>query len=195
MRWAAPKAIWRMDPGKKVIYLTFDDGPTPGITDRLIDILTKHEVFATFFCLGKQAQMHPDLMVKLREHGHRIGHHSFSHLNGWKTDDRTYMEDVEYAAGLIPENLFRPPYGKVKATQLKYLQEKFKVVMWSLMPGDFNPDQSAQECFKIALDKSKNGDIVVFHDNAKCGEKMLEIMEKYIPIMKERGYVFEVLPN
>jgi peptidoglycan-N-acetylglucosamine deacetylase len=195
MRWLAPRAIWRMDPGQKVIYLTFDDGPTPGITDRLIDLLAKHGVCATFFCLGKQAQLHPDLMVKLREQGHRIGHHSFSHLNGWKTDDRPYTEDVDYAAGIIGGDLFRPPYGKIRVSQYRNLSSKYRVIMWSLMPGDFDQGITAAQCLSTSLEKSRNGDILVYHDNEKCGMKMLQVVEDFISEMKRRGFSFAVIPN
>lgn len=184
-----------MNPGQKVIYLTFDDGPTPGITDSLLQILERENVQATFFCLGRQVKDHPELFQKIKKAGHQLGHHSFSHPNGWNTDDRTYMEDVEYAAALIGGNLFRPPYGKLQVNQLRYVSSKYRVVMWSLMPGDFDPERSADKCLKIALDKSRNGDIVVFHDNAKCGQKMIEVIERYVPEMKRKGFLFEVLPD
>jgi peptidoglycan/xylan/chitin deacetylase (PgdA/CDA1 family) len=190
---AAPKALWKMPAKGKVIYLTFDDGPVKGITDRLLSLLEKNEVKATFFCLGKNAKENPELVSSLRNAGHSIGHHSFSHLKGWQTDDRTYLEDVEYAADIIGGNLFRPPYGKLKTSQLRYVGSMYTVVMWSLMPGDFDPEMSAEQCLKLALESSKSGDIVVFHDNQKCGEKMLEIIERYLPEMKLRGYSFATL--
>jgi peptidoglycan/xylan/chitin deacetylase (PgdA/CDA1 family) len=179
----------------KVIYLTFDDGPVPGITDRLLALLEKNEVKATFFCLGKNAKENPELVSSMRKAGHAIGHHSFSHLKGWETDDRTYMEDVEYAAEIIGGKLFRPPYGKLKTSQLHYVSSMYTLVMWSLMPGDFDPEISAEQCLKLALKSSRSGDIVVFHDNMKCGEKMLEVLERYLPEMKLRGFSFKVLPD
>jgi peptidoglycan/xylan/chitin deacetylase (PgdA/CDA1 family) len=184
-------AVWFLPNAHNKIYLTFDDGPVLGITDKCLDLLSEYNIPATFFCVGENAQKHPKLVNRITTMGHAIGNHSHSHLKGWKTSDEEYIENVKQCDRFVPANLFRPPYGKAKRSQLKLLKHDYKIIMWDVLSGDFDPRVTVAKGVDNVLSKTESGSIIVMHDNEKCGEKMLEILKEIIPQLLTKGFIFE----
>lgn len=167
-----PELIWRFKEKEKEdnnhVYLTFDDGPTPGVTTWVLDQLRQFEAKGTFFCLGKNVEKNPDLYRKIIEEGHAVGNHTYSHLKGWQMDNTEYFNDIDLANNFIRSNLFRPPYGKFTASQIRYLSDHYQVVMWDILSQDYNQNISPEKVLTNVLDNVRGGSIVVFHDSVKA---------------------------
>jgi peptidoglycan/xylan/chitin deacetylase (PgdA/CDA1 family) len=149
------------------VYLTFDDGPDPASTPELLKFLNTYNIKATFFCLGKKVEKHPELLQAILKNGHGVGIHGYDHLSGWKTRASAYTKNINCASALIPSKLFRPPYGRMTCKQYSSLKKNYKIVMWSLMPGDFKKDSGRLESISSIIKKIKPGDIIVLHDSVK----------------------------
>lgn len=189
-----PSCTWNLNgPGKKV-YLSFDDGPHPQITPFVLDLLKQYGAKASFFCIGKNVKAYPDVYKRIIDEGHAVGNHTQHHLNGWKNNNEVYLKDVEEAAGLINSRLFRPPYGKIKRQQIAALEKKplaYKIIMWTVLSGDFDTSISKEKCLSNVLEKTTNGSIVVFHDSEKAFERMGYALPVVLKKLTENGYVFE----
>lgn len=188
-----PDALWRVKTNKKALYLTFDDGPTPGITEKILRLLTQFDAKATFFCLGSNAENNIDLFDAIKKSGHSIGNHSYAHPKGRKTKNTNYFYDIDKSNKIIGSNLFRPPYGSLKLNQYKYLKKYYKIVFWDIMAYDFHPKVDADKCFQITKRFAKPGSIIVFHDNEKASETMLPALEKTLEYFSSEGFVFKNL--
>ncbi len=185
--------IWDLNNGEKDLYLTFDDGPSPGITIKALDILDTYNAKATFFCIGRNVERYPDIYNQILKRGHAVGNHTYSHLKGWKTGSREYYSDIELAGTLIKSNLFRPPYGKIKRAQLKYLRHYYNIIMWDVMSFDFNRAISRERCLSLILNNARPGSIIVFHDSPKGSENMLYALPELIKIYSSLGYNFNTI--
>ncbi len=185
---------WELPGQEKEIYLTFDDGPSPGITEFVLDSLKAVGAKASFFCLGSKAEAHPEIMERIAREGHAIGNHSYSHPNGWKTPDDQYLADIEKAAALIPGKLFRPPYGRIKITQIEALKQQYHIVMWDVISGDFDEDINEEQCLKNITENARPGSIVVMHDSPKAEEKLRFALPRALEYFKTQGYRFETVP-
>lgn len=181
--------LWRVETSKKEIFLTFDDGPTPKLTEEVLAILESYNAKATFFCVGENAYAHAELMQKISHKGHRLGNHSYNHLNGWKTPNTIYIENVKKASLYIDSTLFRPPYGRISYGQIKLLKKDYRLVMWSVLSGDFDAQLSKEKCLENTL-KCKKGDVVVFHDSLKAQEKLLYALPRFLAHYTKLGYKF-----
>lgn len=188
-----PSLIYTVDNQEKKVFITFDDGPIAATTTQILDILDTFGAKATFFCLGKNVENHPELFELIKQKGHSVGNHSYSHKNGWKTENTEYFHDIDKATKLIKSKLFRPPYGKIKPSQIKYLKKKYKIVMWDVLSGDFDPHTSKEKCYDNVINNIESGSIVVFHDSLKAKEKVLDILPRVLKTLSELGYVFEGL--
>lgn len=203
-RWISylyPRRLWRMPGDRPVLYLTFDDGPTAGITDQLLDLLDQFQAKATFFLVGDKVKAHSDLVLRIKEEGHSIGNHTQHHLNGWKTPSAEYLADVESASrslhsvlGYTP-TLFRPPYGKAGRRNAGRLIKQYQMVMWDVMPGDFLPQNDARAIAGKVRKTARAGSVIVLHDSEKCGEKMLLALYEILIHFSYYGYRFEALPE
>jgi peptidoglycan-N-acetylglucosamine deacetylase len=172
-----PHTIWQLPNGNKEVYLTFDDGPTPGVTDVVLDTLQRYQVKATFFVIGKNVQQHPALYQRILDEGHAVGNHTMRHLRGWQTPLHTYLKDVQSAATLVQTNLFRPPYGRITRQQAKALGSSYKLVMWSLLTKDYDP-KASQSDIRMRIKKGLfPGAIVVFHDSIKAQPRLFPALE------------------
>ncbi len=188
-----PQCIWDIKTDEKKIYLTFDDGPHPVATNFVLDELKKYNALATFFCIGKNAEEHFDLYKRIIEDGHAVGNHTYNHLNGWKTKDKIYLENIFKAKNIIHSNLFRPPYGRITKFQLNQLQgEKYdlKTIMWSVLSGDFDEKLSLESCYLNVVRNAKQGSIIVFHDSAKAFEKLQFTLPKVLEYFTGKGFKF-----
>ena len=188
-----PGLVWTVnDPGRN-IYVTFDDGPDPGVTPEALDLLASYDAKATFFCVGQKVGEHPALYQELLDRGHTTGNHTHDHLNGKTASLANYLSSVEKASGLIRSHLFRPPYGRITRQQVRKLRDRYRIVMWSVLPGDFDPGRPKEAVLSEAVKHTRSGSIVVFHDNVKFRDKMLFALEGFLRHFKNEGYRFRAL--
>lgn len=191
-----PGCIWDIKTKEKVIYLTFDDGPHPVITPFVLDTLKEYNAGATFFCIGDNVRKFPETYQQVIDSGHSIGNHTMHHINGWKYADKDYLSDVHQAKTYINTSLFRPPYGRVKRSQIKQLSNadnQLSVIMWSVLAGDWVADLNPQKCFEQVRDNIYPGCIVVFHDSEKANERMRYALPKVLEYFTGLGYQFKAI--
>lgn len=186
-----PLLTWQIKTDEKVIYLTFDDGPHETATPFVLNILKKYNAKATFFCIGKNVQLHSEIYERIINEGHSVGNHTFNHLNGWEVNDENYLSDIANASSVIQSKLFRPPYGRIKKLQAKILQPNYNIIMWSVLSGDFDVNLSPQKCLNNVIKNTAKGSIVVFHDSAKAMERLAFALPKTLEYFSEKGYVFK----
>jgi peptidoglycan/xylan/chitin deacetylase (PgdA/CDA1 family) len=188
-----PGCVCRKEEVSKTIYLTFDDGPTEGITNEVLKTLAAYNAKASFFCIGKKIIEQPGLFHRIIDEGHTVGNHTFHHYNGWKTKNKTYFDDVEACDKLFTFTYFRPPYGKLTPSQFKYLRNKHTVILWDVLTFDFDVNISKEDVLNNAITYSRNGSVVVFHDSEKAGERMLYALPKTLEHFSNQGYSFKAL--
>ena len=184
---------WKIPSKERIVYLTFDDSPTKEVTTSLLKILDKEKVKATFFCIGKNVEKHPDLFQKIKLKGHVVGNHSNTHINGWKTNKKQYLDDINDADKLIKSRLFRPPYGKLNLRSKSEIQKKYKIIMWDVAGCDFDKRLSVQQVIENVAHNVRPGSIVVLHDNQQFKETILSALPKIIKELKAAHYDFGVL--
>lgn len=189
-----PGLLWNNARDNRRIYVTFDDGPIPIVTPFVLNILKQHSAKATFFCIGDNVNKHPDIFEQVKKAGHAIGNHTFNHLKGWKTDDKTYLDNFLKADELVGSNLFRPPYGRIKRSQIKLLRDAkpgLNIVMWDVLSGDFDIKLSPEDCLKNVLKYTRPGSIIVFHDSLKAFDRLEYVLPRAMEEWSRRGYVFD----
>ena len=191
-RWLYPEALFRINKAEKQLCLTFDDGPDPDSSPKVLDILNKYDVKAIFFCDGRAAEKYADLIDLIKSKGHLIGNHGYSHLDGWLTLVKTYVADTEEAAKHTPSYLFRPPYGRLKLRQYQQLKKRYKIVFWDLMPFDFDKSFHPAESYSVLLRKIRPGSVIVLHDQPYSS--LIPFLNQFIETANHRGYRF-VLPE
>ncbi len=185
-----PDLVWKMDNKEKIIYLTFDDGPIPETTSWVLDTLENFGAKATFFCVGDNVKKHPHLFNQILAKGHIVGNHTFNHLKGWTTNTENYIENTYRADRLINSELFRPPHGMIKKSQIKALKDEFKIVMWNVLSMDYDKKISPSQCLKNVTNNAKAGSIVVFHDSIKAKRNMQYALPKTLEYFSNKGYSF-----
>jgi peptidoglycan-N-acetylglucosamine deacetylase len=204
IKWLFHNQHWSVQNTERKIYLTFDDGPTPQVTEWTLDILKKENIKATFFCIGKNIENHPDIFQKVIDDGHAIGNHTFNHRNGWKTKTKEYLENIEQCESTIQNNgskkqntkLFRPPYGKVTLKQsVKLRKAGYRIIMWDILTADFDTTVSPENCLENAIQKVEPGSIIVFHDSLKAKTNLEYALPKAIKFLKEKGFVFDSIQS
>jgi peptidoglycan-N-acetylglucosamine deacetylase len=193
--------VWDIPNLDMKIYLTFDDGPIPVVTEWVLDLLKSEEIKATFFCIGDNIQKHPEVYKRILSEGHQTGNHTFNHLNGWKTDTENYIDNFKLCETehlkLNTEYffLFRPPYGKIKPSQSKKIRQLgYKIIMWDVLSYDFDPTISVEKCLENVISNTIQGSIIVFHDSLKAEKNLKYALPKAIHILKNKGFVFDVIP-
>jgi len=193
--------IWSFSKHEKVIYLTFDDGPTPEITDWTLNQLEKHNAKATFFCIGKNIVEHPEIFQKIIDNGHAVGNHTNNHLNNWKTTSTNYLKNIKDADKNISpfidtksstSKLFRPPYGKLGLNSSKKLRNLgYKIIMWDVLSADFDITISPEKCLNNVMANVESGSIVVFHDSIKASNNLKYSLPRVLKHYTEKGFVFK----
>lgn len=186
LRRLMPDLIWELESTDEV-YLTFDDGPTPGITEWILATLRKYDAKATFFLLGRNVEMYPELFQQIKDAGHAVGNHTYSHQKGWKMSLERYVEDVDFASDLIGGNLFRPPYAQITPSQARFLGQRFRLVMWDVLSRDYSSQVSPKSCLNNVTKYLEAGSIVVFHDSNKSFRNMSYALPKVLELAKEKG--------
>lgn len=187
-------SIWEMQGTHKAIYLTFDDGPHPQVTSFVLDELSKYNASATFFCIGKNVEANPLLFNRIIREGHSVGNHSQDHLDGWKTEKEKYVQNILKARNFIESDLYRPPYGRITHSQHKALTQQakpFKVIMWSVLSGDFDVGITPERCCRNVIKNARSGSVIVFHDSAKANERLRYALPRVLKYFSEKGYLFE----
>jgi peptidoglycan/xylan/chitin deacetylase (PgdA/CDA1 family) len=186
-----PLAIWRMPIDKKVVYLTFDDGPIPEVTPWVLDLLMEHNIKATFFAVGENVFRYPEIFEQIVEDGHAVGNHTYHHLQGLKSDNKTYYKDIVHANKMIGSNLFRPPHGWLKRAQYRYLSGKYKIIMWDVISCDYNRNITKEEVLNNVLEFAREGSIITFHDSLKAESHLKWALPRAIEALKAQGYEFD----
>lgn len=190
-----PNFTWKIPSNEKVIYLTFDDGPIPEVTPWVLEQLAAYNAKATFFCVGQNVERNPEIFEQVQAAGHTVGNHTYTHPNGWKTDNIPYFHNIRHCARLVDSVLFRPPYGHLKPKQVQFLQRHYRIVMWDILSGDFDPNLSKENCLDNVMNQVENGSIVVFHDSLKAEEKLRYVLPQVLEKLSAKGYRFEALTN
>jgi peptidoglycan/xylan/chitin deacetylase (PgdA/CDA1 family) len=191
-----PGLTWDIDANGRCIYLTFDDGPIPVVTPFVLNTLEKYNAKATFFCIGDNVRKYPDIFREIKAAGHGIGNHTFNHLKGWDTENKTYLDNFLEADKLLDTQLFRPPYGRIKRSQIKLLQEakpSLQIIMWSVLSADFDINLTPEKCLDNVIKSTKAGNIVLFHDSLKAKERMEYALPRALEYWSNEGYVFKSL--
>jgi len=191
-----PGLIWDIKQDKPCIYLTFDDGPIPIVTPFVLNILQQYNAKATFFCIGDNVNKHPDIFEQVKAGGHAIGNHTYNHLKGWKTLDEVYLRNTIIADELLHTNLFRPPYGRIKRSQIRMLQNarpNFKFIMWDVLSGDFDMSLQPEKCLQNVLKHTERGSIVVFHDSLKAFHRLEYVLPRAMEVWSKAGFAFSPL--
>ncbi|MBW8049031.1 MAG: polysaccharide deacetylase family protein [Cytophagales bacterium] len=178
---------------KKVIYLTFDDGPVAGVTEWVLQLLKQYNAKATFFCVGKNVEKQPAIFQQIIRQGHSVGNHTYHHLSGWRTPVKEYLADVEKCAALVHSKLFRPPYGTLRPSQYSRLITQYSIIMWDVISGDFDQKLVKEKCLAICIRYTRNGSIIGFHDSVKVEEKLKYVLPQYLKHFSSQGYRFEAL--
>ena len=199
-----PNYVWDFSSKEKILYLTFDDGPTPEITQWTLNTLKQYNAKATFFCIGNNVAKHQEIFRTVLNEGHSIGNHTQDHVKGWKTSTKNYIENVEIAASIINKesathqvklSLFRPPFGQLKHSQGKAIQKLgYKIIMWSVIAFDWELGISKKQCLKNVISKaSAKNNIIVFHDSVKASIKLKYVLPKVLEHFSKKGYKFKAI--
>jgi len=193
-----PGRLWEMDRSEKKIYLSFDDGPHPEHTAFVLDELKKYGAKAVFFCIGNNVRQYPEIYRRIIDEGHSVGNHTQNHLNSRKVSDSVYMKDVHEASKYIDSKLFRPPYGRLNRFRENLFKKNiptYRLIMWTVLSGDFDPGLTKEQCLENVLLRSGNGSIIVFHDSEKAAEKMRYVLPKMLQSFYEKGFAFEKIKD
>jgi peptidoglycan/xylan/chitin deacetylase (PgdA/CDA1 family) len=188
-----PKAIWRMDPDEKAVYLTFDDGPIPEVTPWVLDVLDDYGIKATFFMVGDNVCKYPETFRMVVERGHRIGNHTFNHIRGFEFRTENYLANTDKANETMKTDLFRPPHGHMRWEQYHVLKKYYKIIMWDLVTRDYSKRVNGERVFEIVKKYARNGSIITFHDSLKAEKSMKYALPRSIEWLKEQGYAFKLL--
>lgn len=182
-----PSLRWNMDD-RQAIYITFDDGPQKEITPWVLDMLSKYNAKATFFCIGKNAEQHPELIERIRAEGHALGNHTYSHCKGWGTKSGPYLQDIDLANSYLQSNLFRPPYGRISREQARQISTRYHIIMWDILSRDYSKIVSHRRCVREVLPYLRGGAIIAFHDSLKASRNMRYTLPRLLAAAAEQGF-------
>jgi peptidoglycan/xylan/chitin deacetylase (PgdA/CDA1 family) len=184
-----------MPRGNNEVYLTFDDGPHPTITNFILEELRKVNAKATFFCIGKNAAANPQVLHQISKEGHTIGNHTFSHLNGWKSSFEAYKSDVQKCEDVFKSKLFRPPYGRMSLRQFFLIKRNYKVVLWDVLALDYRHELIAEDCINIVMANTRDGSIITFHDSEKAWPRLKIALPIILNQLISQGFSLKAIPD
>lgn len=188
-----PTFIWTFPDETDTVFLTFDDGPTPDVTPWIVDKLKEYDAKATFFCLGKNVEQHPQEFKLIKESGHAVGNHTYSHQKGWGMSTGNYIQDIDLADNYIKSHLFRPPYGQIKPAQARVLSERYKIIMWDVLSLDYSANISRRKCANMVISGSRPGSIIVFHDSLKSARNMKYALPKALDYFASKNWKTKII--
>src|SRR5580704_6305199 len=184
--------VWDIpDTDEPTIYITFDDGPHPTATPYALEQLERYNAKATFFCVGNNVTKYPVVYDEILKSSHTTANHTYNHMNGWKTDNNTYLQNIKKAEEHINSKLFRPPYGIIRSSQVRMLKQNdpnWKIIMWNILSGDFDREITPQQCLDNVLKYIKPGSIVLFHDSEKAWNRMSYALPKVLEHCQKQGW-------
>ena len=186
-------SLWRMNQNEQNIYLTFDDGPIPELTPWVLDVLKQYNIKATFFCVGENITKHPEIFQRIINEGHQVGNHTYNHLKGWKTTNAIYFDNISKCQELTHTDLFRPPYGRITKSQYKHLLLNYRIAFWDVLTYDYDALISPEKCLSNSVEYTRNGSIIVFHDNVKAQKNLKFALPQYIEHFLKLNYKFATL--
>jgi len=192
---ALHRMTWDLHGEHREVYLTFDDGPTPVVTPWVLDRLDEAGAKGTFFCLGRNVDKHPEIYNMILTGGHSVGNHSYSHLKGFRSSIKRYMEDIDLASDMIDSKLFRPPYGRIFPGQVKAVLEQYDIIMWDVLSIDYNSGLSGERVLKNVTQNVKPGSIIVFHDSDKAADNLYHALPRTLDFLREEGYSMKSIPS
>lgn len=181
---------WKISTPGRDLFITFDDGPIPDITPEVLTILKQYEAKATFFCIGDNVRKHPEVFQQVNAAGHSIGNHTYHHLNGWKTPLNEYLRNTLMCSQLVRSALFRPPYGRITRQQARVLRNRYRIIMWDVLSGDFDHSISYEKCLQNVIGNAQEGSVIVFHDSQKAADRMLYALPRVLEHFSEKGFRF-----
>ncbi len=203
-----PNLLWdkkKENKRKQVsrIYLTFDDGPVPEVTEFVLDTLRKYQAKGTFFCVGNNVDLYPHIFKKICHRGHAIGNHTYNHMNGWDSKDQDYFNDIARCQNALIKhlpakahplkNLMRPPHGRIKKSQIQFLKHEYNIVMWDILSGDYDADFNEEKCLEKCIEHTTPGTIIIFHDSYKAEKNIRYVLPRYLEHFAAAGYRFDKL--
>lgn len=199
VQWLFADYSWHRSRKEKVIYLTFDDGPVPEVTPFVLRKLEEYGAAATFFCVGDNVRKHPEILAQTLRAGHRVGNHTYNHLNGSKTPTHTYLQNVDACqkeirqAGATGSPLFRPPYGRIRQPQAQALLSAYELIMWDVLSADFDHALSPELCLRKSIRYTRPGSVIVFHDSHKAFPNLQWVLPRYLHHFASMGFRFQGL--
>lgn len=192
-KWIFPRRMWGFSRSTNAVYLTFDDGPNPEITPWVLDYLKQEDIKATFFCVGSNLLKYPTLLERIKSEGHVVGNHTMNHEKGTKVSFKQYKKSISDAQALVKNNLFRPPYGRIRVWQSYFLAKKYTIVMWSWLSYDFDTSIPITTILDKAKSQISAGDILVLHDNDKVKDRVKELLPKLVQVIRDKKHSFNVI--
>lgn len=189
-----PNRKWNGDPSGNQVYLTFDDGPVPGVTDYVLEQLRIRNQKATFFMVGDNVRKNPELARTVMEEGHLIGNHTFHHLKGFRSSQEEYLRDFQKAEEIFQEvlgtgtRIFRPPYGSMTPLQSSPIRQSHEIIMWNVLSGDYDPKANPEKILLETKNRTQAGCIVVFHDQEKTAEVLPKILPDYLDFLEAKNF-------
>ena len=192
---ALRRMTWDLPGDSPEVYLTFDDGPTAVVTPWVLDQLEAAKAKATFFCLGRNVDKHPAIYQQILAAGHSVGNHSYSHLKGFRSSVKRYMEDIHLASDMIDSRLFRPPYGRILPGQVRAVSEEYDIIMWDVLSIDYNSGLSGERVLRNVTNNVKPGSIIVFHDSDKAADNLYYALPRTLEFLKSEGFSMRSIPS
>ena len=189
----------------EAVYLTFDDGPIPEVTPKVLDILARYKVKTTFFMVGENVKKHPEVFEQVVKAGHSIGNHTYNHIKGWRYSTPSYLTNVELCEEaltsnpltsnlLTPNPLFRPPYGKATWAQKRVLHWMgYRIIYWDILTKDYDARVTPEQMLAKIQQQVRPGSIINFHDSLKSNERMLTVLPQAIEWLQSQGYELKPL--
>ncbi len=189
-------ATWKEQTPLNEVFVTFDDGPIPEVTPWVLDEADRWNAKITFFCVGENAQKHPDVLQEVIRRGHKVGNHTFNHIKAWNTKKQYYFNNIKKASEYIETNLFRPPHGQIYPWYIKDIKKELhfdKVIMWDILTCDYDKKLSGDEVFKHVETYLSPGAIIVFHDSLKAQKNMQYAFPKTLELLQKRNLKTSVI--
>ncbi|QDX91372.1 polysaccharide deacetylase family protein [Brevibacillus laterosporus] len=189
--------IHRIETQKKVVALTFDDGPDPTYTPRILETLHKNGILATFFVLGSQADKYPVIMQWIKKAGHEIGNHGYHHYDLNKLTEQEIYDEIKQAeksiykaTGVLPQ-YYRPPGGVITTDVMSAVQlSGYDIIYWSVDPRDWSLARTSSVIVNSVKKHTSRGDIILFHDGGMNQKQTLKALQELITDLRSKGYKF-----